>query len=72
MLKEWDARRNYIIAGNEQETIQFAVEHWIHSAQKAIQQRGRFAVALSGGSTPKAIYQSVVKEKLEWDKVWLF
>jgi 6-phosphogluconolactonase len=73
MLKSWDARRDYIIPGNTQETLAFAATHWIHSAERAIQQRGRFAVALSGGSTPKAIYELLVKTgKLDWSKIWLF
>lgn len=73
MLKSWDERRDYIIAGDQQETVQFAVEHWVHSAQKSIQQRGRFVVALSGGSTPKAIYENLRKiTSLDWSKIWLF
>lgn len=73
MLKNWDARRDYIIAGNGAETIRFATEHWIHSAERAIQQRNRFVVALSGGSTPKAIYEALTeKTQLDWSKVWLF
>jgi 6-phosphogluconolactonase len=73
MLNSWDARRDYIIPGNAKETIEFATEHWIHSAERAIQQRGRFVVALSGGSTPKAIYENLQKSaKLDWSKIWLF
>ena len=70
MLKPFDARRNLFIGDD---AIAFAVEHWIHSAKRAILQKGRFAVALSGGSTPKAIYAEVIKEKgIDWSKVWLF
>ncbi len=73
MLKNWDSRRDYIIPGNAKETVDFATEHWIHSAERAIQQRGRFVVALSGGSTPKAIYENLQKTaKLDWSKIWLF
>jgi len=72
MLKSWDDRRDYIVPGDANQTIDFAVEHWIHSAERAIQQRGRFAVALSGGSTPKAIYERLGKEKLDGSKIWLF
>ncbi len=72
MLKSWDERRDYYVAESEKETIGFAVEHWVHSAQRAIQQRGRFAVALSGGSTPKAIYERLAHEKLDGSKIWLF
>lgn len=73
MLMSWDARRDYIICGNTQKTIEFAVQHWIHSAERAIQQRGRFAVALSGGSTPKAIYEALSqKNQFDGSKIWLF
>ncbi|HSX27049.1 MAG TPA: 6-phosphogluconolactonase [Chlamydiales bacterium] len=73
-IQSWDERRDYFIAGDAKETIAFAAEHWIHSAKRAIMQRGRFAVALSGGSTPKAIYEALAKSShtLDWSKVWLF
>lgn len=78
MLKDqivsFDERRDLFIAQDHKSAIAFAVEHWIHTAQRSIQQRGRFAVALSGGSTPKAIYQALVQKNvpLDWSKVWLF
>ncbi len=76
MLTSWDGRRDYIIPGDYQKTIAFAVEHWIHAATRSIQKRGRFAVALSGGSTPKAIYEGLISRKgasqIDWSKVWLF
>lgn len=72
-IEAWDDRRSFVVPGNNQETTVFAANQWVHSAKRSIQQRGRFAVALSGGSTPKAIYQLLAKEKaLEWDKVFLF
>ncbi len=72
-IESWDERRDLIVPGKAEATIQFAAEHWVHSAQRAIQQRGRFAVALSGGSTPKAIYQLLAQSKgVAWDQVFLF
>lgn len=72
-IQSWDDRREIIILPTEQETLLFAQEHWIHSAKRAIQQRGRFAVALSGGSTPKTIYQSLAQSKdIDWTNVFLF
>lgn len=68
----WDNRRDYAVPGDAKETVAWAADHWIHSAERAIQQRGRFAVALSGGSTPKAIYETLRKKKLDWTKIWLF
>jgi 6-phosphogluconolactonase len=42
-------------------------------AQEAIAARGRFSFALSGGSTPKALYQLLAstgwKERFEWEKI---
>lgn len=72
-IQSWDDRRDYIIAGDAKETIAFAAEHWIHSAQRALQQHGKFAVALSGGSTPKAIFELLSQNKtLDWANIWLF
>jgi 6-phosphogluconolactonase len=74
-IQTWDERRNVIIPGNADETINFATEHWINSAKRAIQRRGKFAVALSGGSNPKAIYQMLLakhRTSIDWNKVWLF
>ncbi|PIS02948.1 MAG: 6-phosphogluconolactonase [Chlamydiae bacterium CG10_big_fil_rev_8_21_14_0_10_42_34] len=71
-IESWDDRRDYIIPGDAKQTIDFAAEHWIHSYERSVQQRGRFAVALSGGSTPKAIYEILGKEKLDGSKIWLF
>jgi len=73
-IESWDDRREIVVPGDIQETLLFAAEHWIHTAKRSIQQRGRFAPALSGGSTPKSIYQilSTEKDELEWDKVLLF
>lgn len=72
MLKSWDARRDYVVADTMQDAIAFAVQHFVHAAQRAILQRGRFAVALSGGSTPKAVYNHLIEQPVEWSKVWLF
>lgn len=72
-MLEFDQRRHLFIGKTEEEALAFATEHWVNTAKKAIQQRGQFFVALSGGSTPKAIYQRLVFIKdLDWTKVVLF
>ncbi|MEA5583418.1 6-phosphogluconolactonase [Nodularia harveyana UHCC-0300] len=38
----------------------------------AIEQRGRFTIALAGGSTPKPLYEAIAKQKLPWDKIHVF
>ncbi|HEV2112715.1 MAG TPA: 6-phosphogluconolactonase [Terriglobales bacterium] len=53
-----------------------AAGFWQCVADNAIVARGRFSVALSGGSTPKALYellaQSPWKESLPWSKTHIF
>ncbi len=41
----------------------------LHSA---IQERGVFTIALSGGSTPKPLYQAIAHHNLPWDKIHVF
>lgn len=75
MIQSWDERRDFIVAGETDEAVAFAAEHWIHTAQRAIQQKGRFFVALSGGSTPQKIYTRLAAEyktAIDWGNVHLF
>lgn len=71
-----DDRREVFIPGNQEESIRFSAEHWIEIAKKSIQERGRFAVALSGGSTPNAIYRAIElspqAKQVDWSKVLIF
>ncbi len=44
-------------------------------SQEAIRQRGRFTISLSGGSTPKALYEYLAnnyKDRLAWGKTLFF
>ena len=74
MLKE--EKRRLIVPGDYATTLAFCVQHWLQTASEAIRKYGSFAVALSGGSTPKAIYESLTlphhQKSLDWSKVWLF
>lgn len=75
-IQSIDGRRDIVMPGDEPAAIQFSVEHFISIANQAISQNGRFAVALSGGSTPKAIYERLSNKpfstQVDWTKVWLF
>jgi len=74
-INDWDARRKIIIPGDADQTIDLAAAHFAHTAERAIQQHGKFAVALSGGSTPKAIYKHLAanyQKEVDWTKVYLF
>lgn len=76
MFNKFDDRRNILIPGNHEETIQKSVELFLSIAKQSIQQHGLFSVALSGGSTPKEIYQRLAaaenRQKVDWGKVLLF
>ena len=55
--------------------IDLASRDWIATANKAIQNNNAFFVALSGGSTPLAIFKSLVENKskiLDSSKIFLF
>ncbi|MDN3507780.1 MAG: 6-phosphogluconolactonase [Simkaniaceae bacterium] len=58
----------------KEKAIEFAVEHWLDCGKQAIENHGAFFVALSGGSTPKAIFQVLAtkKDALDWSRVHLF
>lgn len=67
--------KKLIIPGGFDSTIAFAAKHFVECAKEAIQDHGAFFVALSGGTTPKAIYNYLAKyythESL-WKKTFLF
>jgi len=75
-IHAFDDKRNIAIPGNMDETLNFCVNHFIQAAKESIDDHGYFAVALSGGSTPKAIFQSLAHEKnrtlVDWNRVMLF
>lgn len=54
----------------------FAAENFVEIANEAIEDRGKFTVALAGGSTPRSLYQLLssdkLKEKIDWSKVFFF
>ncbi len=70
-----DNRRQLNLPGNADQTLAFAVSDWVETAQKSIDDHGYFAVALSGGSTPKKIFKELStkhQKSLDWSKVYLF
>lgn len=74
-LKLYDDRRDFLIPGNKEETIAFSAKQLVDLANEAIRDHGRFTIAVSGGSTPNAIYKELAntaKDKVDWSKVYLF
>lgn len=58
-----------------QELFEAAAEEIVLAANEAIAQRGRFTIALSGGSTPKNLYTllaSNARSSLNWEQTFFF
>jgi 6-phosphogluconolactonase len=65
-----------IICSDVEELNRKAAAQFIELANVAIAQAGRFAVALSGGSTPKALYALLASpeyhDRVDWSRTHLF
>jgi len=58
-----------------QELFEAAAEEVVRAANQAVAQRGRFTIALSGGSTPKNLYTLLAtnaRTSLPWDRMYFF
>ena len=60
------------IARDLEELSESARQAFTEIANEAIQQRGRFLVALSGGNTPMKLYEKLAVEKLDWAHMHFF
>ena len=55
------------------ELFEAAAAEFAAQASQAVRASGRFTVALSGGSTPKALYSLLAtKPNIPWDKIYFF
>ena len=75
-IKSWDERRDVALPGDHKETLKFALEHLLNAYKEAIAAKGAFYIALSGGSTPKALFSLLTippsSLEIDWKKVHLF
>src|SRR5438045_5361204 len=58
-----------------QELFGAAAEEVVRTAQEAVAQRGRFTIVLSGGSTPKSLFNLLAtnaRTTLPWEKMFFF
>ncbi|HEY0461491.1 MAG TPA: 6-phosphogluconolactonase [Pyrinomonadaceae bacterium] len=59
-----------------EELNNFAADKFVEIARESIEKRGKFTAALSGGSTPKALFQLLAsdkfRDKVDWAKVFFF
>jgi 6-phosphogluconolactonase len=58
-----------------QELFEAAAEEVVRAAQDSVTQRGRFTIALSGGSTPKSLFNLLAtnaRNVFPWDRTFFF
>ncbi len=65
-----------IVCADAAEVARRAAERFIELAREGVIARGRFSVALAGGSTPKKLYELLAsdeyQERIEWPKAHIF
>jgi 6-phosphogluconolactonase len=66
-----------IVVSPDQESLnRKAAEYLVGAAREAIEARGRFAIALAGGSTPKPLYEMLAspswRTQIDWGNVHVF
>ena len=72
------ARQEVRILKDADEMSRVAAQEFVSRAQEAVAARGRFAVALSGGSTPERLYRLLAQEdapfraELPWESMHFF
>ena len=68
--------RKILVVAHSEELSRVAAEEFVVHAEAAVRKKGFFAVALSGGSTPKGLYRKLAgelyREKISWSKVHFF
>lgn len=67
---------NIIVFDDLDQLYKQATETFAELSEKSIQEKGKFVVALSGGSSPKAIFKLLATEeyatRIDWSKIYFF
>lgn len=68
--------RHVVVASGVQDLIRVAAERFVDVAQAAVSARSMFSVALSGGNTPRPLYQALAappyRDQIDWHHVQVF
>lgn len=68
--------REVIVCQNQEEIFHRSADLFVQLAQESIAANGRFSVALSGGSTPKGMFEllasDVYRERIDWQNIHMF
>lgn len=63
--------RNVHAFSEQDALIEALIQNIVDNLQKAIEEKGKASLIVSGGSTPKPLFETLRKADLEWDKVWV-
>ena len=64
--------QNVEVLADKSALIERAREIVLSRIQPAIEEKGQFTIVLSGGSTPKPLYEALANESLPWSKIHVF
>lgn len=65
-------QRTVEVLSDKSALIQRSLELILAKLHTAVAERGVFTIALSGGSTPRPLYEAVAQQDLPWDKIHVF
>jgi 6-phosphogluconolactonase len=75
MITEMD-RPEIIVTDNAETLAETAAQAIVECATEAVTARGRFMLALAGGSTPRATYERLAqpprRDLMPWERTWVF
>lgn len=60
------------ILENKPDLIEKALDLVVSKLTQSLANKGKCAIALSGGSTPKPLYQALAQQELDWEKIHIF
>jgi 6-phosphogluconolactonase len=63
---------NVLVSPTPQAAATLAAQHLARAAASAIAERGSFSVALSGGSTPKLMYEALRGLEVDWTRIHVY
>ena len=76
MITGMDQAAEILVFDDPLSLAEAAAQAIVEVAREAVQTRGRFTVALAGGSTPRATYERLaqppLRDRVPWDRTWVF
>jgi 6-phosphogluconolactonase len=63
---------NVEILTSQQDLLDRALLIIMNKIEAAIEEKGRCTIALAGGNTPKPLYETIARQSLPWDNIYVF